>query len=212
MNYKLTLERMERLGNQISLVQNRIAGLTKSRGELENSANSAISQSDQPGADPEIAGTIDRINEIDVELKKQSFILDSLSSELKKLPVEDAQKMQQFETLYDEFKKNISGLDRFAEKWNAEVEVLESMAKKSYPNFVRFLHLYDVLGRLGRELKNTPDLCNPELVRYSHWGAIDTDVDCPYRLWRLFSKIPENGKGRWLNRRMRNNSLIETEN
>ena len=212
MNYKLTLDRMEKLSGQIGLVQNRIAELVNSKTELKTSVDLAISQSDQPGADSEIAGTIDRINEIDVELKKQSFILDSLSSELKKLPVENAQKMQQFETLYDEFKKNISGLDRFAEKWNAEVEVLESMAKKSYPNFVRFLHLYDVLGRLGRELKNTPDLCNPELVRYSHWGAIDTDSDCPFRLWRLFSKIPGNGKGRWLNRRMRNGQLIETEN
>ena len=211
MNYKLTLERMAKLNNQIGLVQSRIAELDSSRKELKASVDLAISQSDQPGADSEIAGTIDRINEIDVELKKQSFILDSLSSELKKLPVENAQKMQQFETLYDEFKKNISGLDRFAEKWNAEVEVLESMAKKSYPNFVRFLHLYDVLGRLGRELKNTPDLCNPELVRYSHWGAIDTDSDCPFRLWRLFSRIPKNGE-RWLNRRMRGDNLIETEN
>jgi len=212
MNYKLTLDRMEKLSGQIGLVQNRIAELANSKTELKTSVDLAISQSDQPGADPEIAETIDKINGIDAEIKRQGFILDSLHKELEKLPVENARKMQQFETLYDEFKKLVKELDRFAEEWNSGIGILEDMVKRKYPKFERFIQLNETLDKISRELKNNFNLCKPELVKFSLWGVIDHDVDCPYRLWRLFSKIPENGKGRWLNRRMRGGNLIETEN
>ena len=212
MNYKLTLDRMEKLSGQIGLVQNRIAELVNSNIELKTSVDLAISQSDQPGADPEIAETIDKINGIDAEIKRQGFILDSLHKELEKLPVENARKMQQFETLYDEFKKLVKELDRFAEEWNSGIGILEDMVKRKYPKFERFIQLNETLDKISRELKNNFNLCKPELVKFSLWGVIDHDVDCPYRLWRLFSKIPGSGEGRWLNRRMRNNSLIETEN
>ena len=185
--------------------------LDSSRKELKASVDLAISQSEQPGADSEIEKIIDRINEIDLQIARQDFILSSLNSELEKLPIKDAQKMQQFETLYDEFKKIVKGLDRFAEKWNAEVEILEGLLKKEYPNFVRFLQLTDNLVKLGQELKDVPNLYDPEIVKYSYWGAIDLDIDCPFRLWRLFSRIPKNGE-HWLNRRMRNGQLIEVEN
>jgi len=212
MNYKLTLDRMEKLSGQIGLVQNRIAELANSKTELKTSVDLAISQSDQPGADPEIAETIDKINGIDAEIKRQGFILDSLHKELERLPVENARKMQQFETLYDEFKKLVKELDRFAEEWNSGIGILEDMVKRKYPKFERFIQLNETLDKISRELKNNFNLCKPELVKFSLWGVIDHDVDCPYRLWRLFSKIPGSGEGRWLNRRMRNNSLIETEN
>ena len=62
MNYKLVVERMEKLSGQIGLVQNRIAELVNSKTELKTSVDLAISQSDQPGADPEIAETIDTVS------------------------------------------------------------------------------------------------------------------------------------------------------
>ena len=211
MNYKLTLDRMEKLSGQIGLVQNRIAELANSKTELKTSVDLAISQSDQPGADPEIAETIDKINGIDAEIKRQGFILDSLHKELERLPVENARKMQQFETLYDEFKKLVKELDRFAEEWNSGIGILEDMVKRKYPKFERFIQLNETLDKISRELKNNFNLCKPELVKFSLWGVIDHDVDCPYRLWRSFSRIPKNDE-RWLNRRMRGGNLIETEN
>jgi len=209
MNYKLTLERMAKLNNQIGLVQSRIAELDSSRKELKASVDLAISQSEQPGADSEIAEAIDKINEIDAEIKRQNFILDSLQKELDKLPIADSLDMKEFDNVHSEYLKICKDLNAFADQWNAGIESLDKMAKDKFPVFGSFLNIYERLNKLGRKLKIDPDLHSK--VKYNLWSAIDQDVDCPFRLWRLFSRIPKIG-GRWLNRRMRNGELIEVEN
>ena len=209
MNYKLTLDRMEKLSGQIGLVQNRIAELANSKTELKTSVDLAISQSDQPGADPEIGKSIEKISGIDAELKKQNFILDSLQKELDKLPIADSLDMKEFDNVHSEYLKICKDLNAFADQWNAGIESLDKMAKDKFPVFGSFLNIYERLNKLGRKLKIDPDLHSK--VKYNLWNAIDQDVDCPFRLWRLLSRIPKNGE-RWLNRRIRGGNLIETEN